>query len=201
MRNLIAALALFAVLAVGCSSPTPSPTVPSPAASAAAPPLAPDTAAVPPGRYDRTDLLPGVSFELEDGWSTGGFGDGSLVLRTTAAEGDVTVRLVRVEAETAAKAASAVQALDGVETVAASDSRMSGLTGPNVELEHDGDATVELLATKSDPIRLEPGERAWLSMFDAADGVLAIAVISDAATWDAALLAVEPFLESVSIDG
>ena len=83
--------------------------------------------------------------------------------------------------------------------LASSDSRLSGLTGPNLELENTSDTRLDLLPNSSGVIDFEPGERAWLSLFDTAGGVLAIAVISDAAVWDAALLAAEPVLESVVI--
>jgi hypothetical protein len=52
-----------------------------------------------------------------------------------------------------------------------------------------------------EPIALGAGERMWLSLFDTPAGVLAIAVRSASADWDAALLAVEPFLEQVAIPG
>ena len=76
---------------------------------------------------------------------------------------------------------------------------MSERTGPNLEVENATDDRLEPLATASRAIVLEPGERMWLSLFDTAEGVLAIALTSDATTWDAALLAAEPFLESVRL--
>ena len=145
-------------------------------------------------------MLQGVTVELDEGWSSASVADQSVSIRRAVDGADVVVNLARIEAASAAAAASVVQALPGVEVLASSDSRMSGLTGPNLELENTSTGQVRPLTTASGPIALESGQRMWLSMFDTADGVVAVSVIADASVWDAALLAAERVLETVKID-
>lgn len=113
--------------------------------------------------------------------------------------GTVVVRLATVDVESAAAAARAVRGAADVVLLAESGSRMSGQTGANLELENPTDTTVTLLGAQSGPLRLDAGERMWLSLFDTADGVLAITVTAPASAWEAALLTAEPLLESVRI--
>jgi hypothetical protein len=163
--------------------------------------LPPDTIDLPPGRYT-TPAVPGVSVAVEPGWSSGMVADGTVELRRDAGADGVTVDLaVLADAPSAAAAAAAIEALPGLTVLATSESRMGGLTGPNLELENPTDGEVALATTAAGPIAIGPGQRVWLSMFDAATGVVAIVVRSDVADWDAALLAAEPFLEGVAFDG
>ena len=206
MRGLLVAVSIVAVMAAGCGSAPPpgtpateQPTAPPSMSPSAAREIPADTADLAPGRYARADAVPGVTFEVEDGWSSGMVGDGRIEILRGVGDGQVVVTLAVVNVESADAAARTVQATAGISVLASSDSRMSGLTGPNLELENTSDTRFDVPPSSSGVIELEPGERAWLSLFDTADGVLAIAVISDAAVWDAALLAVEPFLESVVI--
>jgi hypothetical protein len=145
--------------------------------------------------------LPGVSMTADDGWSREPLGERSIRLSRAAGDDEVLVTLAFVDAESAADAAQHVGSLEGLTILASSDSRMSGRTGPNRELENTSTARIGILTSASGELALEPGERMWLSLFDTAEGVLAIAVTSDAAAWDAALLVAEPLLESVTIDG
>ena len=206
MRSLVVVVSIVALMAVGCGSKPPpdrpvvrQPSAPPSASSSAPREIPADTADLAPGRYARTDVVPGVTFEVEDGWSSGTTGDGRIEIQRGVGDGEVVVTLAVVNVESAEAATRKVQATAGISVLASSVSRMSGLTGPNLELENTSDARLPLLGTSSGTINLQPGERAWVSMFDTADGVLVIAVTSDAAVWDPALLAVEPLLESVVI--
>jgi hypothetical protein len=199
-------MGIVAVMAAGCGAApqsltpaTQQTTAPSSSPSAAR--EVPDgTVDLAPGRYARTDAVPGVTFEVEDGWSSETVGHGYFEIRREVGDHDVIVTIATVSAESAGAVARGVQATPGLSVLASSDSRMSGLTGPNLELENTTDTALDLTPNRSGVIDLEPGDRAWLSLFDTAHGVLAIAVTSDAAAWDDALLAVEPFLESVVIE-
>ncbi len=179
-------------------SPAPS-SAASASAESAARELPADTANLTPDRYARPDLIPGVSFAVDDGWSSGTLDQGSIEIHHAAGGDEVVVMLANVTAESASAAADAVQATQGISVLATSESRMSGHTGPNLEVESTTDTSIDLLSTASSTIALEPDARLWLSLFDTAGGVLAVAVIADGGTWDAALLAAEPFLESVEI--
>jgi len=206
MRRAGVVASLVAFVVGACASgttPAPSTTMAASAvpreSAAAAVELPPDTVDLPPARYARPDLLPGVSFEVEDGWSSGMVGDGRFQLSREVGPGEVIVMLARTTAGSASAAADAIGAMEGISVLATSESRMNGRTGPNLELESTADARVDLLTTASGAIGLEPGERAWLSLFDTGGGVVAVTVIADAGTWDAALLAAEPLLETVEI--
>jgi hypothetical protein len=48
-------------------------------------------------------------------------------------------------------------------------------------------------------LSIDEGRRLWIAFFDAGDGVLAIMVGGSAGTWEEALLAAEPLLETVTI--
>ena len=162
--------------------------------------LSADNIDLAPGRYARTDVVPGVSFEVEDGWSSGPFGGGSVQVRHDAGDGEVVVTIGYVTPDRRG-GRGPVGSIPGITVHATSESLMSGLTGPNLELENPSGVRTSMLPTASGDVGLDGGDRAWLSLFDTADGVLAIAVTSDAATWDAALLEAEPLLESVVIEG
>ena len=206
MRGQLVAAGIVAVLALGCSSArssttpvTQQPTAPPSTSPSAAHELPDDPGVLAPGRYAPIDAVTGVTFEVEEGWSSGTVGNGWFELQREMGDDDVMVRIAIVGVESADAAARAVEATPGITVLASSDSRMSGLTGPNLELENTADTRIELLPDPPGVIDLDPGQRMWLSVFDTSDGVLAISVVSDAAVWDSALLAVEPFLESVVI--
>jgi hypothetical protein len=202
-------MAIVAMILAACG-PEPTAVAPSvgpsatsgtadPAPSAAARELLGDTAALPPGRYAPTGAVPGVTFEIEEGWSSGPADDARIELRHAAGDGGLVVTLARIDHASAVSVANGARSTDGITVLATSESRMSGLTGPNVELENPTAAAIALLATSTGTIDLGPGQRMWLSLFDTHAGVVAIAVTAAAADWDAALLAAEPFLESVTI--
>jgi hypothetical protein len=48
-------------------------------------------------------------------------------------------------------------------------------------------------------LQIAPGRRLWCAFFDTPQGVLAIMVGGSVASWDEALAAAEPVLESVTI--
>ena len=54
------------------------------------------------------------------------------------------------------------------------------------------------MQTPPGALRIDPG-RLWMAFFDTPDGLLAIMVGGSVATWDEALGAAEPVLESVRI--
>jgi hypothetical protein len=192
MRSLFAAITIL-VVACGGTSPSPSP-------STSVPELPPGTTEVPPGRYVLPDIVPGVAVELETGWSSGEV-DGTVTLHRPAGADDAVVTFAIVDAGSATAAAEAAGATDGLTILASSESRMSGLSGPNLEIEHAAAGSLEVLPTMTGSIGLDPGSRMWLSLFDTSDGVVAIAVSAPVPAWDDALLAAEPLLESVTIQG
>jgi hypothetical protein len=198
MRRSTRATLLAALLVTGCGSAPPSTApVPSPSSPAdAVATLAADAAELPAGRYAAPAAVPGVEVVLEPGWSSGAVGD-AIELRRNAGGGDVAVVIAMLDAPSAAAAADTIAAAPGVTVLATSGSRMSGQTGPNLELENASGVPATLI----EPLELGDGERMWLSMFDTSAGVLAIAVRSATTDWEAALLAVEPFLEGVAIAG
>jgi hypothetical protein len=210
VRSTIAVVAIVAVVLAACGS-EPTRVVPSvspsaaasgtavPIPSSAARELPGDTAELPAGRYARASSVPGVTFEIDGGWSSGPADDAKIELRHAAGDGGLVVTLARIDHASAVSVADGARSTDGITVRATSESRMSGLTGPNVELENPTAADIALLATSTGTIDLGPGQRMWLSLFDTDAGVVAIAVTAAAADWDVALLAAEPFLESVTI--
>ena len=62
-----------------------------------------------------------------------------------------------------------------------------------------GQSHVRVMDVPPGPLGIDPGRRLWVSFFDTDHGLLAIMVGGSVATWDQALLAAEPVLESIRI--
>jgi hypothetical protein len=219
---------ILAVLIVACGS-TPSPTtVPSPSASVPvstatptievieSPPdgvreLVSGSEPLAPGRYTRSGFQPTITIALEEGWFAGTLSSGFFDVQQDRDTPDViAVQFGRVEsvvgadgatvdATSAVIAAQAIAENPGLEVLGESESRMSGLTGANLEVENSGEAHSGILDVPVGRLGIDPGRRLWISLFDTPDGVLAIMVGGSVAQWDRALGLAEPVLESVVI--
>lgn len=218
----ILAAALLAVSAAACGPGTPSPP-PSPSSSVTPAPsvssasdvreLIDGAGLLPAGRYTPSGSRPSVTIEVPEGWAVGSVRDDYVAI-SHALEGGRAVELLVAnveavvdsageenEAGNAEAVAQRIREDPEVEVIGSSGSRMSGLDGFTLEVENATTARRQLLTTMSERVGIEPGARLWLSLFDTADGLLAIAVASPEATWDEALAIAEPVLESVTIKG
>jgi hypothetical protein len=169
--------------------------------------------ALPPGTYTRNAFRPRVTVELDEGWFVGSLADGFFdVQKDRGTPRVVAVQFARVEsvvsaaasatrATSAKAAAAAIHENPGVVVIDESDSRLGGLTGFNVVVENKGASTSPVLDGGSGRLAVDPDRRLWISLFDTADGVLAVVVGGSAAEWDQALSLAEPILESVVIGG
>lgn len=217
------AVPLIALFVLGCGStpalPTGAPSVTPPATIAPATgtpvasprELAAGSATLPPGRYTRTTFRPPITFELEDGWVAGTVSDGFFDVQRDPGSPDViAVQFAVVEGVVGADAASeptttaragvaAIQANPALTVMEASESRLGGLTGSNVVVQNAGTAHADILDVSLGTLGIDPGRRLWISMFDTADGVLAVMVGGSVAQWERALTLAEPVLESVVV--
>jgi hypothetical protein len=164
-----------------------------------------------PGRYTRSGFQPSITFELDEGWFAGTLASGFFDVQQDRNTPDVVaVQFGRVErvvgadgatvdAPSAADAAHSIAENPGLEVLGESESRMSGLTGANLEVENSGDTHTGILDVSVGRLGIDPGRRLWISLFDTDEGVLAIMVGGSVAQWDRALGLAEPVLESVVI--
>ena len=226
-RRVIPIVSLL-VFACG-SSPSPSPTPPeAPSSSAPAPTALPSIGAsespadnvrelrsgeepLVAGRYTRSGFEPSITFELDEGWFGGTLATGFFDVQQDRGTPDViAVQFGRVDGvvgadgatvsvTTAADAARAIAENPGLEVLGESESRMSGLTGANLEVQNSSGAHASILDVPVGRLGIDPGRRLWISLFDTEDGVLAIMVGGSVAQWDRALGLAEPVLESVKI--
>ena len=195
------------------TAPPASPTAPA-ARALAAQELPPASTAMEAGRYTRRGFEPRITFEVAGGtWRAVQAFTGFFDIQQDVGSPDViAVQFGRpdgafgaggqvVAVDTATAAAAAVQANPGLEILGTSDLLMSGLTGVVLEVENPTAAAehVQVLRVAPGPLGIDPGRRLWVAFFDTADGLLAIMVGGSVATWDAALLAAEPVLETVTI--
>lgn len=196
-----------------------SPRVTQPATSAS--PSGPVARELPPpptvldaGRYTRPGFEPRITFEVAAGeWQAAQQLEGFFDIQRDAGTPDViAVQFARpsgaygaggavVTVASAAEAAAAIEANPGLVVLGTSDSRMSGRTGIVLEVENPASsgAHVEVLRVPPGPLGIDAGRRLWIALFDTPEGLLAILVGGSVATWDAALLAAEPVLETVTI--
>jgi hypothetical protein len=164
-----------------------------------------------PGRYTRSGFQPTITFALEEGWFAGTLASGFFDVQQDRNTPEViAVQFGRVEsvvgadgatvdAPTAAAAAQSIAENPGLEILGESESRMSGLTGENLEVENSSDSHTAILDVSVGRLGIDPGRRLWISLFDTDDGVLAIMVGGSVAQWERALGLAEPVLESVVI--
>jgi hypothetical protein len=164
-----------------------------------------------PGRYTRSGFQPPLTFELEEGWFAGTLASGFFDVQQDRDTPDViAVQFGRVEnvvgadgatvaATSAGVAAEAIAENPGLEVLGESESRMSGMTGANLEVENTSESHAGILDVSVGRLGIDPGRRLWISLFDTKDGVLAIMVGGSVAQWDRALRVAEPVLESVVI--
>jgi hypothetical protein len=99
----------------------------------------------------------------------------------------------------AADAAAVIEANPDLTVLGTSESRMSGHDGFVVEVENATQAPARVLHGPPGALSIDEGRRLWIAFFDAGDVVLAIMVGGSAHTWEEALLAAEPLLETVTI--
>jgi hypothetical protein len=204
--------------AASAALPSAAPTAsvapsPAPSASAAAGPLElrSGSAPLPAGTYTKAGFRPPITFAIEDGWFPGNVSDGffdvqreqgtpdviavqfALVKRVVGAAGSA------VPATTAAEAAQAIHANPAIKVIDESSSRLGGLDGQNVVVENQGASTAGIMDVAPGRLSIDPDRRLWVSLFDTADGVVAVMVGGSVARWDDALRLAEPVLESVMI--
>ena len=187
---------------------TPSP---SPSQSPESPHDLPGAGSLPAGQYTRFGFKPPVLFEVNEDWAVGSAADGFFDVQQRQGTRDViAVQFAIVEGVVGADAKlttskSADQAADvihrnpGVTVIDESESHIGGLVGSNVVVENRSAAHSTVLRVAAGDLGIDPKRRLWISLFDTNDGILAIMVGGSVATWDQALTAAEPVLESVQI--
>jgi hypothetical protein len=221
----LCAASFVALIVVACGGP-PSPTAaPSSNAATTATPtiealespsgevneLLSGSEPLAPGRYTRTGFQPAITFALEEGWFAGTLASDFFDVQQDRNTPDViAVQFGVIESvvgadgatEAATSAADVAQAIaknPGLELLSESESRMSGMTGANLEVENSTTSHTGILDVSLGRLGIDPGRRLWISLFDTDDGVLAIMVGGSVAQWDRALALAEPVLESVVI--
>lgn len=219
------AAAVFGACQATGPSPTPATASETGALSASAAPSAGATSAsasatarglpasgeLDAGSYTRAAFQPPITFTLEEGWSVGSVSTGFFDVQQQKGTPDViavqfaSVQAVvggsgqTVAATQAADAAAAIAQNPGLTVLGESDSRLGGLTGFTVEVENAGDAHVGILDVPPGRLGIDPERRLWVSLFDTANGVIAVMVGGSTDDWEHALLVAEPVLESVVI--
>lgn len=165
------------------------------------------------GRYTRPGFVPRITFAVDGSWRAvqvlGGFFD---VQQKVGSPDVIAVQFARpdgiyrgpvelIAPDTAQKAVDALSANASLTVVESSESRMDGLTGLQITVENPSSAAgdVPVLHVPPGPLGISPGRRLWIAFFDLPEGLVAVMVGGSVAKWDAALLAAEPVLESVTI--
>ena len=168
---------------------------------------------LPAGTYSKPEFRPKVQFAIDDGWFAGTVTDDFFDVQQEKGTPDViAVQFAQVDgvagsaaaivpATDAAAAVEAIHANAALEVVDESASRMSGLEGLNVIVENQGSAAAPVMRVSAGTLSIDPGRKLWISMFDTADGLLAVMVGGSIAQWDRTLSVAEPVLESVVIGG
>ena len=217
-------LALAAVLVAACqpagsATPTASPIAtlgPQPTATEALMDLVvSETEALAPARYVRPGFEPRMTFAVEAGtgwYAIQGF-EGFFDIQHDVGSPDVTaVQFARPDAAFGAggNAVSLVAAADlpailethpGLAVVAVDISRIGGLDGTHMTVEHaGGEDAVAVLRVPPGPLSILPGRALWIAAFDTPEGVLAIIVGASIAQFDASLALAEPILDSIVIE-
>jgi hypothetical protein len=223
MRHRLTGLVFTAALVTACVS-TPTPTDPPPGTAAPSEPAAasPSTTStpmeltsgeLPSGTYTRTGFVPPIAFAIDDGWATGTLTDGFFDVQQNQGTPDViAVQFALVEdvvgtggsmvpATTAADAVAAIKENPGLVVFGESGSLLGGREGLTVEVENQGATTSPIMRVQPGTLAFDPQRRLWISLFDTADGLLAVMVGGSVAEWDRALTEAEPVLESVIIGG
>jgi hypothetical protein len=167
--------------------------------------------ALPAGTYTKSGFRPPITFAIEDGWVTGTVTDGFFDVQQEKGMPDViAVQFAHVDgvasaaaspmsATTAAAAVRAIHQNPALVVVDESASKMSGLEGLNVIVENQGAAAAPVMEVSAGTLSIDPGRKLWISLFDTADGLLAVMVGGSVAGWERALTIAEPVLESVVI--
>jgi hypothetical protein len=217
-------LPVVAVIAAACA-PAPSPSG-SPAASHTAAVVSPLPSTITDpvlvlgagpdplraGTYRKPGFEPPISFAVDDGWFAGNVTDGFFDVQQEVGTPDViAVQFAHVDgvagsaasivpATTASAAVKAIHDNPALTVVDESASRMSGFDGLNVIVENRGTAPASVMRVSTGTLSIDPGRKLWISLFDTADGLLAVMVGGSVADWDRTLTVAEPVLESVVID-
>ncbi len=163
------------------------------------------------GRYTRASFQPAITIELDGSWQAVQLADGFFdVQQDTGSPDVIAVQFARPSgifgsgagSEAADDAAAAVELLEvnpDLVVVESSGSRIGGVDGSQVTVENAGEAHARVMQVPPGALGIDPGRRLWIAFFDTPDGLLAIMGGGSVATWDEALAAAEPVLESVRI--
>lgn len=216
---------LVAVLA--CQAPAASLPPPPPTPTAAPTPTAVPTRTPAPdatelragrdklkaGRYTRRGFVPRITFSVDGSWRAVQVLAGIFDVQQDVRSPDViAVQFARpdgiyrgpddlVAPAAAQKAVDALRANASLTVVESSDSRLDGLTGLQITVENPSTAEddVPVMHVPPGPLGISPGRRLWMAFFDTPEGLVVVMIGGSVKKWDAALLAAEPVLESVTI--
>jgi hypothetical protein len=195
-------------LATPTSSRTPSASI---AAAPSPRQLVAGSEPLAPGSYTNTGFRPPVTFAVKEGWFVGTVSNGFFDVQQDRGTPDVVaVQFARVEgvigaagaitpASSTAAAVRAIHENPGLVVVDESASRLGGFEGLNVIVENRGASTAPVMQVPAGRLAIDPRRRLWISLFDTADGLLAVMVGGSVAEWEHALGVAEPVLESVVI--
>jgi hypothetical protein len=213
-----ASFLLLALIVAGCATqPTPSAQASASASAEASErvegvtELRSTTEPVPPGRYTRSSFAPLITLTLTVGWRAVQLHEGFFDVQRDVGSPDViAVQFARpsvvygaegesVEAVTAAEAAEALRSNPDFEIVGDNAAAIGDAQGQVIEIENAGDAHASVLAVPPGPLGIDPDRRLWVAFLDTPDGLLAVMVGGSVATWQQAMDAAEPVLESIQI--
>jgi hypothetical protein len=174
------------------------------------------TSPLAPGTYTRADFTPRVTFDIGPDQAGLWFGtqllDGFFDIQHDVGSPDViAVQFARPSAvfgangspvplARAADAMAVLKANATVSVIAAGAVTIGGHSAPEVTVEYRS-GTANLLLVPPGPVSILAGRRLQMAFLDTPDGVVAILVGGSVATWQAALDAAQPVLESIRISG
>lgn len=166
-----------------------------------------------PGVYTRSDFAPQVTFEVVGEWyavqRVAGFFD---IQRDVGSPDVIAVQFANVSEvydtdgsavapDDAAGATAIIESNSDLVVLGKSGSVIDGREGSVVEVENAGTTHVQVLKVPAGALGIDPGRRLWIALFDSDDGIFGILVGGSVERWEEALLAAEPVLETVTIEG
>ncbi len=165
-----------------------------------------------PGAYVRSSFEPPITISLDDGWRAVQLFDGFFDVQQRVGAPDViAVQFARPLSivgtdgdglpQSSEAAVERVRTNPGLTVVESSSSLIGGNSGHQITVENSGAEHALIFEVSVGPVGIDPARRLWMAFFDTDAGLLAIMVGGATDSWEEALAAAEPVLESIQIGG